>query len=479
MAVTLRQLQRWLHASQERPRDFFVPSAADDIGQFAGWLRGDSTSAAFVRNGQIVSTCGCDECSRVPLVDSRVTSLVDSLAKKHGASTTLESLMRQDAPEGFKNPDGGEEDEDGEDGDGDGDNEGSGSDGDGEDSDNESDGEGQSGSGSESDSQSQSQPKQGQSQGRESPAQAQKREQKENLQDTKQKLRDLQEKLKERPHSSVVREQIKRLKRALKDARRAVSSGPNAGPSLEARKQIAGAHGRLRNVSPALRAEMAALINLLVGQGKAAGGQMGPIPVLSPRKLVARMLSQRPLANALKEDVVTGRPVTLFLPDVSPSCERQAQAACDVANAAGYSGISGSDVLVFPHSNGCVDEYSEEYVPWFNGKPYTTDRAEIARLFNEVTSGKGKWRVRAVVIIGDHDGAGLYQQIAALQRIVRMVWLHNEQADYSKRTLDIAEGDDRRLYGWPPESLQKVSMVYGCITQPHMVKGLRMALQDQ
>lgn len=470
MAVTLRQLQRWLHASRQTPREFFgVGPAADDIGQFAGWLRGDDTSAAFVRNGQIVSTCGCDECSCLPLVDSRVTSLVDSLAKKHGASATLESLMQQDAPEGFKNPDGGKENEDGDD------------DGDGENSDNESDGESQAGSWSESDSQSQSQsrPKQGQSQKRESPAQAQKREQKENLQDTKQKLRDLQEKLKERPHSSVVRDQIKRIRRALKDARRTVSSGPNSGPSLEARKQIAGAHGRLRNVSPALRAEMAALINLLVGQGKAAGGQMGPIPVLSPRKLVSRMLSQRPLANALKEDVVTGRPVTLFLPDVSPSCARQAQAACDVANAAGYSGVSGSDVLVFPHSNGFIDETDDTYVPWFNGKPYTTDRAEIARLFREVTSGRGKWRVRAVVIIGDHDGVCLYQQIAALPRIARMAWLHNEQMDYPKRTLSMAEGDARGLRGWPPESLQKVSMVYGCTTQPHMVKGLRMALQNQ
>lgn len=475
MAVTLRQMQRWLHASRQNTREYFGESDASDIGQFAGWLRGDETASALIRNGQIVNACSCDQCARVPLIDSRAASLIDSLAKKHGANTTLETLMRQPAPEGFESPDG--DGNDGE-GDGDGDSPGQSGQGDGEDSDNESDNENE--SEGESGSESQSQPQQGQAKGQESPQQARKRQGQAELQDAKKKLQDLQDELKARPHSSVVRQQIKKVRRALKDARSVASFGYESGPSLNARKQMAGSHGRLRRVPPALRAEMAALINRLVGQGKAAGGQMGPIPVLSPRKLVTRMLVQRPLANALKEDVVTGRPVTLFLPDVSPSCERQAQAACDVANAAGYSGVAGSDVLVFPHSNGCVDdEYGEDYVPWFNGKPYTTDRSAIARLFNEVTSGKGKWRVRAVVIIGDHDGDELYRQIAALPRIARMIWLHNERAVDAKRTLEIAEGDDRRLHGWQPESVRKVSMVYGCITQPHMVKGLRLALQNQ
>ena len=477
MAVTLRQLQRWLHASRQNSRDAFGYEDATEVGQFAGWLRGDNCANAMVRNGTIVTTCTCSRCiDSAPLVDARVGNLVDSLAKKHGANTTLEALMRQSPPEGFENPDGESNDDDDED-EGEDESDGQSGQGDGEDADNESDNENESNDGSESESQSQPQP--GQAKGQESPQQAKKRQEQAALQETKQKLQDLQQQMKDRPHSSVVRQQIKRTKRALKEARRAASFGRGDGPSLEARKQIAGAHGRLQKVSPALRAQMAALINLLVGQGKAAGGQMGPIPVLSPRKLVTRMLVQRPLANALKEDVVTGRPVTLFLPDVSPSCERQAQAACDVANAAGYSGVAGSDVLVFPHSNGFIDETDDAYVPWFNGKVHTTDRAAITRLFNEVVTGKGKWRVRAVVIIGDHDGVDLYRQLAALPRIARMIWLHNEQRDYSKRTLSMAEGADRRLDGWLPESLQKVSMVYGCVTQPHMVQGLKMALQDQ
>lgn len=467
MAVTLRQMQRWLHASRQNPASVLADDSANEVGRFAGWLRGDNTALGVIQNGKITNGCACEHCSREPLVDSRASSLIDSLAKKHGANTTLEALMRQSPPEGFKNPDDEDKDED-EDEDGD-----SPGQGDGEDSDNESDNENE----SDGESESESQPQQGQAKGQESPQQARKRQEQATLQETKQKLQDLQQQMKDRP-DSVMEQQIKRTKRALKEARRAASFGRGDGPSLEARKQIAGAHGRLQKVSPALRAQMAALINLLVGQGKAVGGQMGPIPVLSPRKLVTRMLVQRPLANALKEDVVTGRPVTLFLPDVSPSCERQAQAACDVANAAGYAGVAGSDVLVFPHSNGQVDQYSDEYVPWFNGKPHTTDRPAIVRLFNEVTSGKGKWRVRAVVIIGDHDGVDLYRELAELPRIARMIWLHNEWLSPSRK-LSIAERDERRLYGWQPENERKVSMVYGCVTQPHMVQGLKMALQDQ
>ena len=463
MAVTLRQMQRWLHASKQNPTSDFAGDSIAEVGQFAGWLRGDSTSHGVIRNGKITSGCDCEHCSQTPLVDARVSSLVDSLAKKHGANTLLSSLYAESPPEGFKNPDGDDED----------DKEKSGESPEQPGQSGQGDGEGSDNNEPADESEAESRPSQ-----KESPQQAALREiTRKGLQAAKAALQKLQEEMKAQPDSALAKKQIKTVKKALKNARRAASFGTGSGPSLETRKQIAGAHGRLQKVSPALRAEMAALINLLVGQGKAAGGQMGPIPVLSPKRLVTRMLARRPLANALKEDIVTGRPVTLFLPDISPSCEAQAQAACDVANAAGYSGVSGSDVLVFPHSNGFIDEYADEYVPWFNGKPYTTDRPTIARLFDEVTTGKGKWRVRAVVIIGDHDGASLYSQIADLKRIARMIWLHNEQCS-SSRQIEMAEQADRRLHGWQPASERKVSMVYGCVTQPHMVKGLKMALQS-
>lgn len=472
MAVTLRQLQRWLHASQKNAHAAFGDGDnADDIGQFAGWLRGDDTQAAWVYRGALTKTCSCEECTRVPLVDSRVVSLVDSLAKKHGADTPLQSLMQQSAPEGFEAPneDGDEGEEQGDE-DEDGGGEGQGQ-GDGEDTDDTSDGDSSSGNGSESEASNKAPPKP------RDPEQARKDRAQEATQEAKKKLQAAQDDAKARPHSSVAAQQVRRAKRQLKDARAAASVAKNDGPSLKVRRRISTAHGRLRGVSPTLRAEMAALINLLVGQGAAAGGQAAPIPVLSPRKLVTRMLSRRPLANALKEDIVTGRPVTLFMPDISPSCAVSAQAACDVANAAGYAGVTGSDVLVFPHSNGCVnDEYGDEYVPWFNGKPFTTDRKEIARLFAAVTSGNSRWRVRAVVIIGDHDGEELYHQIAALRQIARMVWLHNDPG--LDRSLCVADEADCKLYGWKPESVRKVSLVYGCTTQRHMVKGMRVALQD-
>lgn len=261
----------------------------------------------------------------------------------------------------------------------------------------------------------------------------------------------------------------------LKAARRAVSfdrAAAESAPSLEARRVIAQSHGRLRSVPVALRVRIATIINRLVGTAGAAGGNVSTIPVYDSRRLVKRMLVKRPLANALKEDVISGRPVTLFLPDISPSCARQAQAACDMANAAGYAGVSGSDVLVLPHSNGCIEGHADEYIPWFNGKPVGVRGEALINLFNAITTGRSAYKIKVVVAIGDHDAVDMYAQLAAIRRVTQLVWLHNS----GPRRAKLANGDDFSGL-WPEESCNKLKLVYGCHNQNQMLRGLDLVIQ--
>jgi hypothetical protein len=271
-------------------------------------------------------------------------------------------------------------------------------------------------------------------------------------------------------------------KRALKKARWQTSynkTAEEAGVSLEARRTQAAANGRLRAVPPAERRAMAALICRLLGQGAAAGGSVGPIPVLSAKKLVKRMLVRRPLANALKEDVITGRPVTLFLPDISPSCARQAQAACDLANAAGYAGVPGSDVLVLPHANGCV-EHAEEYRPWFNGRPVEGPLAAFEEQFAAIAQGRARYKIRVVVAIGDHDAVEMYQELAGSRGVQRLLWLHNERhlRDEVLREPRLVRPEHGRVGHWSPEARRKLSFVFGCTNQREMLRGFDLATKE-
>lgn len=272
--------------------------------------------------------------------------------------------------------------------------------------------------------------------------------------------------------------QIRAAKKKMRMARRAISFNSTkeaTGVSLTARQQVSRGLGRLGNVPQKLRARMADLINRLVEQGGTAGDSFGPVPVLSATKLVKRMVVRRPLPNALKEDSIAGRPVTLFLPDVSPSCAKQAQPACDLANAAGYAGVPGSDVLVLPHFNGGV-ESDEEYIPWFNGKPATTNVIDAIKLFEDVCTGQSSYRVKVVVFLGDHDAVNRYGDIAQLKSVTRAVWLHH----YSEsRMVAPAPAPAGLLPDWPSEALAKLSMVAGCGDQPRMLKGFEIALNMQ
>jgi hypothetical protein len=269
----------------------------------------------------------------------------------------------------------------------------------------------------------------------------------------------------------------KRLRAEIREAAKTQSKmadvrGTACGPSLAARRRAAGTHGRLQRVSTALRNKTADIINRLVSETGVAGDQLAPIPVLSPRKVVKRMVVRRPLSNALKEDCNSGRPVTLFLPDVSPSCACQAQIACDISNAAGYAGVSGSDVLVFPHSNG---EVESEYVPWFNGRPKLVHRREVQALFREITTGAAAYDIRVVVVIGDHDAVELYGQIAERRQVRRFVWLHNWKTDNYRPK--VTPPDSLAHLSWSLEAKAKTTFVTGCVNQETILGGLELSLK--
>ena len=274
-------------------------------------------------------------------------------------------------------------------------------------------------------------------------------------------------------------EAIQQLQERVKKAARRQSKldgrrGQSAGPSLESRRRAAGAHGRLQRVSPALRNKTAEIINRLVSDRGTAGDRLTPIPVLSPRKVVKRMVVRRSLSNALKEDCNAGRPVTLFLPDVSWSCEVQAQIACDISNAAGYAGVSGSDVLVFPHSNG---EVEAGYVPWFNGRPKLVPQKEVTAFFRELTAGRSGYDIRVVVAIGDHDAEALYREIAERREVKKLVWLHNHHADSRRAKIVPREHYLFSRLNWSSTALDKTTLVAGCVGCSSILAGLELAIK--
>ena len=471
MSMTLRQLQKMISASRRNVKATYGEEHSDDFYKFGRLFSreiGDAAAAKnFIQGGTLVGICDCGCKHRCAANADRFTSFIDSLAKRYGASTTLEDVIRQfQADEARRREQQRQKSESGERGERNekGDKQSSQSSTPTEPSEWEDDDESQT-------------PTPAQQQAAAAAAgQAKRAAAAEKAKAAQAVLDDLRQQEK----TAQTAAQLQQAKRQLKEARRRASfvRVPGA-PSLESRRAVSGQTARMRAVAPALRVRMARLIDRLVGQSGAVGGDLGPTPILSARTLVKRMLSKRPLANALKEDIVTGRPVTLFLPDVSQSCSETSQDACDLANAAGYSGVPGSDVLVFPHSNGCVAEGDDciddgaSYTPWFNGKPVRMTRAEQEWLFDELLTGKSKYRVRVVVALGDHDAVDMYAQVAALKTITRIVWLHNAGEEYGVKRLRL--DDPQFLPEWQPESQKKLSLVSGCTTCGSMMAGFDMA----
>lgn len=478
--LTFRQLQRLLHCSAKSPgRPVRGPEdTREDMWRLVAFLsgrsdwRGDSEINPSITDRYLTSECHCESCiSKVEnLVGGQyLASLVDAMARKFGPDTSVATFLRnlQRRRPTAEQPKA--ETADGEDGDS------------------------EAGSPDEKEAainaaiSAQAQAiREGAAKTAQTPTQmaqaasAQSAEQQsqanEAAEAAKQQIECLQkqlEKLKaDGKESSRQAEELRRAirhnKQVLKNAKTrqsAVKAGSQ--PSLTARKGVSRGLARLGRVDVKTRNRMAVLINRILGRGS-AGEQLTPIPVTDPRRLVKRMLSRRPLANSFKEDSDSGRPAILFLPDISPSCAAQAQAACDIANAAGYAGVPGADVLVMPHFNGGIDSDCEEYMPWRNGRPMTLHRKEQEQLFADATQGR-QFNIRAVVIVGDHDGAHLYREMADQPKIRDVIWLHN-----------YADGRDPEMqlgqFEWPKADTKKVSLVINCTDAERMMRGLELAV---
>ena len=468
MSLTLRQVQKMFSASRKSPDLHVLPDWEGDQCGLAALARvlsevGFRPGAAVIKDGRFVPGCSC--CSGE--TDQRVGSKLDALVRRFGPEADVNDVANVGQQEQASEDAGDGEEGEGEEGEGE-------------------EGEGEGAGGEDGDSTGDGQPSKKEAKKAAAEAAANARAAAAAAAAKAAKAREAlaKQELAKAMAAAAVGEnkpgELKRAKDSLRHARRqqAMAIQPaEAGPSLEARRTLSAANGRLMAVPTALKAKTAALINRLVLQGGTAGENLGPVPRLSASKLVKRMLVRRPLPNALKEDVVSGRPVTLFLPDVSPSCKQQAQAACDLANAAGYSGVPGSDVLVLPHSNGCVSEHEDSFIPWLNGRPLARHEKEIVKIFSEVTTGKSRYKIRAVIAIGDHDASTLYEELALFKSIRRIVWLHNGQNRSSRGQPAIAVGAAQSRFG--SEAMRsKVSLVYGCTDGPRMLTGLALGLKS-
>lgn len=463
MSLTLRQLQKLFSAVERDPNSYRGDEVDGMLGQLAQFVSGDDRwrRAVVGRDGDLVNKCRCSECKQAGTTLPNVRSHVDRWAREYGPNTDLmEVLVTEKKKQQGQQPEDSEQGEQ------------------------TQQDQGQQGQGQEGQTSNQTQttgPASGEGDPAPRPTAQQPAEtpkhvrQQQALEAAKSELKaalDAAAKKGKKPGDDVA---VKVAKSKLGQARKNLSfdkKAQAAGVSLTARKQVSRGLGRLQHVSQKLRNQMAELINRLVEQGGTVGENFGPVPVLSASKLVKRMVVRRPLPNALKEDTVSGRPVVLFLPDISPSCAEQAQPACDIANAAGYAGVSGSDVLVLPHYNGGVDS-DEEYIPWFNGRPASTSHREAERLFNDVCSGQSCYRVRVVVMLGDHDAVDRYEEIALLRSVTRVLWLHNDSTSSGRPEPAVAS----LLPGWRPEAMAKLSMVAGCVDQSRMLRGFDMALK--
>lgn len=473
MSLTLRQLQKMFSAA-ERGDDVDNPYERE-LGRLGEFLTGNNRwrRASAGRDGSLQNNCTCAECRQAGKSLAGVRNIVDRWVREHGPRANLLEVIEDE--KAAKQPQQGQ---------------GQGQ-GQSQKREQSAEGNGQSGqrggqgNGQPSGNQTQTTGPASDSAGDDSPSTNPALPPKPalpeqtvnpNVAALEAAKKALQETLQSKGKNAAEKaNQIRAAKKKMRMARRAVSFNATteaSGVSLLARRQVSRGLGRLGNVPQRLRARMADLINRLVEQGGTAGESFGPVPVLSATKLVKRMVVRRPLPNALKEDSIAGRPVTLFLPDISPSCAAQAQPACDLANAAGYAGVPGSDVLVLPHFNGGVDS-GEEYIPWFNGKPAATNVTDARKLFEDVCTGQSCYRVKVVVFLGDHDAVERYGDIAQLKSVTRAVWLHN----YSDRGMVApVPAPAGLLPDWRPEAMAKLSMVSGCVDQPRMLKGFEIAL---
>lgn len=513
MPLTMRTVQKMFTASRRGRRQPVVPGQHDrqTLGRLARFVSGKEISEAVVKEGRLFNFCNCNVCRQQGTFVDGGQSAIDRLTRKHGPDADLEQVLNDEFNDRADEQQGNEQQQQ-QTQNGSGNSQGRGRSVPQPSSSNPQQGQSQQGQSSSSSGSSgqraqttgpapqTAQPAQTaphpaarpfeppqpktptDAEKRAAAAKAAQAEAKKALEQAAQELKKAREAARKTSDKKAAVARIAKAKKKVKAARVPASFDAFAtasAPSLRARRAVSSGQGRLQRVPSWLRNQMADLINRLVMRGGAAGENPSAVPLLSAPKVVKRMLVRRPLSNAFKEDIITGRPVTVFLPDISGSCAAQAQIACDIANAAGFVGVSGSDVLVFPHFNGQV-RASPEYIPWFNGKPVTTNYEQIRTLFEDVCAGKSKFKVRVVIVIGDHDGVERYGDIAEMKSVTQLIWLHNlGDADGMSKAPPQAAPPHMIPNKWCAEALRKLTMLVGCGSQRTMLQGLKATLQSR
>jgi hypothetical protein len=476
--LTFRQVQRLLHRSNEK-EVYLEHKQQQTVLQLVRFLSGcdpaenGSIIPDVLRAGCLGMDCTCDDCTAAftdLIGGDRLKKLVDAMARKFGPNKSVESFLNSLLQQQPENRAAGGDEEPAEDEDGEAADAASGENGEPDESRAQRAAAEAAAQLAAMDSQS--------ARGTETKlaeAAARKLAAEQQLQQSKAAVdaarKELQAATTDAAKQAAARQiaAARKMRQRYRHATARMGWDNKSRPSLAARTGVSRGLGRLRQVDVKTRQRMATLINQILGGGK-AGDQLTPIPVTDHRRLVKKMLSRRPLTNAFKEDSNSGRPAILFLPDISPSCAAQAQPACDIANAAGYAGVPGADVLVMPHFNGEIDSSCEEYMPWCNGRPLTLNRTEQAELFADATAGR-RFNIKAVVIVGDHDGECLYRQMTEQPKFRHIIWLHNFASAAKKPTLVFGSS----WFSWPTAET-RIRLVLGCTNAENMVHGLSLAV---
>lgn len=228
---------------------------------------------------------------------------------------------------------------------------------------------------------------------------------------------------------------------------------------------------RAAKIDPAIaRQARRALARLL------EGGETESGPRYDWQEFCERLVTFRPLAPARREE--EGRPAILVLADVSGSCSSFSGESVIVARAVATLGMPGADVIVVSHSNGFPEEWQVN-----GGKPREVgsigwDDTETALDWYERTL--RRYRVEAVVALGDWDAEWLYRHLALQPAVRRFVWLDNWSCTVFGRPVSRPDKFSEWSGGdWPRAARRKATYVVGCAGAPDFVEGLRLALRGE
>lgn len=192
------------------------------------------------------------------------------------------------------------------------------------------------------------------------------------------------------------------------------------------------------------------------------------------RKFCTRLLTYRSVLPARREEF--GRPAILFLPDVSGSCESISRPAMRVCMAASVNGVPGADIIVVPTSDGSPDDISVnghkieiKGLPSFShGEGHDIQggiSSGLSKCFNWYARVIQKYQIRVVIIIGDIQGAWLYEWLGENLDIEKFYWL------------DDGHNPSQPEIGKPPRAVKHCKFVSGCRDEKSFLDGLKLLIR--